>query len=253
MIRPTNDLALLGIGAGHARRLELADKLFFPVLVDIQNTGIPLQGGYVGNRGGTSAYLAPSLVGAAYDSAGNAGAYSADYSPLTGDPMAAVKTKTADGDTFYVKRYDGQGIITVEDPTFDDGSGTGPYANLPRYIVKADGMVYDVLELRGADAYTAGGGVTNLQHWEFANDTGGTFDMTDGYIPSARFQNPSLITADDYIRPVGFLSIRDKSGASSGLIQEELSRTQSSIDVLSRMLRSLHDESKGPLANIVPR
>lgn len=267
MITPTNNLAKLGIGAAHRMRLELADQLFFPVLVNISNPSQPMYGGYMGNRSGQSTRLTAAervnpgptpLPGIA----GNTGGFGADYSPLDGDPVGTVKTITSDGPIFTMQRYDGKGIITVEDPRINGSiNPTDPrfdYSSTPRYIVKADGIVYDLLELRGdepAPDQTAANGP--YRHWEFAADgngyPAGTYDgPTNTYTPNDAFL-PGNITEDMYIRPVGLISFRDKQGASSGAIQEQLQRAQSTLDTMSRLLRSLHQESQTAFANFVVR
>ena len=249
MIIPSNNLALLGIGASHRTRLELADQLFFPVLVDIKNPSQPMPGGYVGNRGGASQRLTSPGIG------GNTGGYGADFSELEGDPITAVKTMTSDGPVFTMQKYDGSGIITVEDPLLN-GDGTpaaDDFSNVPRYIVKSDGIVYDLLELRGAEPPPNAGFANGpYRHWELAAAAPGA-----GYTAATNTYNPPIssadITEDHYTRPVGLISFRDKQGASSSAIQEQLQRAQSTLDTMSRLLRSLQQESQTAFANIVVR
>lgn len=262
MISPTNNLVKLGIGAAHRMRLELADQLFFPVLVDKSNPSQPMPGGYIGNRSGISTRLTANGI------AGNTGAYGADYSALVGDPIAAVKTMTSDGPIYTMQRYDGKGIITIEDArlngTLAPSAAQYDYSSTPRYIVKADGIVYDILALKGVDPapdQTAANGP--YQHWAFAaegqpNPAGGTFGTgtyagaNNAYTPHNDFL-PANITEDMYVRPVGLISFRDKQGASSGAIQEQLQRAQSTLDTMSRLLRSLHQESQTAFSNFVVR
>lgn len=256
MITPTNNLAKLGIGAAHRMRIELADQLFFPVLVNINNPSQPMTGGYAGTRGGQSTRLTSPGI------AGNTGGFGADYSPLDGDPVGTVRTMTSDGPIFTMQRYDGKGIITVEDARINGiinpADARFDYSSTPRYIVKADGIVYDLLELRGdeppPDAIAANG---PYRHWEFAADgngfPAGTYNTgTNTYTPDTAFL-PGNITEDMYTRPVGLISFRDKQGASSGAITEQLQRAQSTLDTMSRMLRSLHQESQTAFANFVVR
>lgn len=272
MITPTNNLVKLGIGAAHRMRLELADQLFFPVLVDKSNPSQPMPGGYIGNRSGQSMRLAGAQyidpvtgtpTGPVPGIAANTGGYGADYSPLSGDPIAAIKTMTSDGPIYTMQRYDGKGIITIEDARLNgDINPINPahnYSTVPRYIVKADGIVYDILELKGVDPdpdETAANGP--YQHWAFAAEgtagfgTGTYDDTTNTYTPHSDFL-PGSITEDMYTRPVGLISFRDKQGASSGAIQEQLQRAQSTLDTMSRLLRSLHQESQTAFANFVVR
>ncbi len=250
MISPTNNLAKLGIGAAHAMRLELADQLFFPVAVDMLYPGQPMMGGAVGNRGGAPQRLTDAGIG------GNTGGFAADFSNLTGDPIAVVKTMTSDGPIFTLQNYKGTGIITIEDPNVVSAAPAGQnYTTVARYMIKSDGLVYDLLELRGLDSLNTAPGTTGpYQHWEFANDTTGT-SYTPGsntYVPPAQFSNNQIIAAH-YSRPVGRLSFQPKEGASQGAIQEQLTRAQSTLDTMSRMLRALHDEGKGPFSNFVIR
>lgn len=263
MISPTNNLAKLGIGAAHRMRLELADQLFFPVLVNISNPSQPMAGGYMGNRSGQSIRLTSAGI------AGNTGGFGADYSALEGDPVGTVKTMTSDGPIFTMQRYDGKGIITIEDARINGAVNPSAaqydYSSIPRYIVKADGIVYDILELKGNDPAPNAAANTPgpYRHWAFAaegkaNPAGGTFGTgtyvggTNSYTPHGDFL-PENITKDMYTRPVGLISFRDKQGASSGAIQEQLQRAQSTLDTMSRLLRSLHQESQTAFANFVIR
>lgn len=246
MLIPSNNLVKLAIGAGHAQRVELSNQLFYPIAVDILNPSQPLAGGSVGNRSGAARLLSSPGSG------GNTAAYAADFAPLTGDPLGVIKIMTANGPIFTLSRYDGTGIITIEDPALG-----GPYSSVPRYVVKADGTIYDCLEARGADDETAPGTYSNLRHWAFAADTTGTYTVAGGYIPG-NDSNGVLLSASNinethYTRAVGKVSFRAKSGAASGVIQENLQRVAAGLDTMSRILRSFHDEAKGPFANIVIR
>lgn len=274
MITPTNNLVKLGIGAAHRMRLELADQLFFPILVNINNPSQPMNGGYIGNRSGQSMRLTQAefsqtlpLPTPVRGIAGNTGGYGADYSPLEGDPVGTIKTMTSDGPIFTMQRYDGKGIITIEDARIngiiDPIDPQYDYSSIPRYIVKSDGIVYDILELKGDEpppnATDADG---PYRHWAFAaegqpNPAGGnfgtgTYAAGNVYTPHDDFL-PGNITEDMYTRPVGLISFRDKQGASSGAIQEQLQRAQSTLDTMSRLLRSLHQESQTAFANFVVR
>lgn len=251
-ITPTNNLVKLAIGAGHATRVELADQLYYPVAVDLLNPAQPMNGGYVGNRSGQATRLT------AGGAAGNTGGYGADYSSLSGDPVAVVKTMTSDGPIYTVKRYDGRGDVTVEDPRLGSTGGAYDYTTVARYIIKADGYIYDLLQLTDQDTPitdpNSAGFAGPYQHWELATDVQ---NGTGTYTSTTNLYQPSLtnaqITEDHYLRKVGQISFRDKQGASQGAIQEQLTRVQNTLDTMSRMLRSLHDEAKGPFANMVIR
>lgn len=257
-ITPTNNLAKLGIGAAHAMRIELADQLFFPIAVSIINPSQPMMGGYVGNRGGQAQRLSSPGPG------GNTGGYGADFGALEGDPISVVKTMTSDGPIFTLQKYDGTGIITVENPNLNTTQpvpANQNYSTVARYLVKADGFIYDLLELRATDtteldpndppanpAAFAG----PYRHWELAAAGAGVGYAagTNTYTPPI---TPANINLGHYQRRVGQVSFRPKEGASAAVIQENLSRAQSTLDLMSRMLRSLHDECKGPFANLVVR
>lgn len=250
---PSNDLVKLAIGAGHRRRLELADQLFYPVVVDLLRPGNPLSGGYTGNRGGRSVRLTDG------GAAGNTGGMGADFSFLEGDPLTVIKTNTSDGIIFTLKNYAGKGTITVEDPNLAPNAVLTAldrdYSTIPRYMIKADGGVYDLLALRNTDTTetdpNAAGFNGPYQHWELAADPAPVYNpATNVYTPGLQARN---INASHYTRLVGQVSIRPKEGASSSVIQEQLTRTQTTIDTMSRFLRTLHDEAKGPFANIVIR
>lgn len=259
-ILPTNNLVKLAIGAGHAKRVALADQLYFPVAVDLFNPALPMMGGYVGNRSGQSQRLTSAGAG------GNIGGFGADFDGLSGDPVAVIQTMTSDGPIFTLKRYDGRGDITVEDPRLnpDGASGTGnDFSTVARYLIKADGYVYDLLQMTGSDTANLDPNAANFggpyQHWALATDAiNGTGTYLDTGNATGDYQyTPSLtnaqITKAHYLRKVGQISFRDKQGASSGAIQEQLTRIQSTLDSMTRLMRSLHDEAKGPFANIVIR
>ncbi len=251
-IAPTNNLAKLGISAAHAMRLELADQLFYPIAVNIFNPSQPLMGGAVGNRGGQAQRLSSG------GPAGNTGGYAADFTGLEGDPVAVVKTMTSDGPIFTLQKYDGSGILTVEEAALRTNQpvpAAQDYSTIARYVVKADGKIYDLLNMAGTEVTvvnpTPGSPAPNgpYRHWE-VNAPGGSYDPgTNTYTPP----NPNTITLNHYTRAVGQISFRPKEGASSGAIQEQLTRAQSTLDTMSRLLRSLHDEAKGPFSNIVVR
>jgi len=246
-ITPTNSLAKLGIGAAHSMRLELADQLYYPIAVNAFNPSLPMMGGYVGNRSGQSQALTAGGI------AGNTAGFGADFNALEGDPVSIVKTMTSDGPIFTVQRYDGTGVLTVEDPRLNPKPAPD-YSTVARYIIKADGYIYDLLDIENApdNSNSAAG---SYQHWRLNVDIGnpalGIYNpLTNTYNPSLA---PGAIQEIHYSRRVGQISFRPKDGASSGAIQEQLSRAQSTLDSMSRLLRSLHDEAKGPFANFVIR
>lgn len=279
MFVPSNNLAKLGIGAANMNRIRLADQLFFPVAVNFANPAIPMFGGSVGNRAGRAVHLNSPGV------AGNIGGYTADFSPITGDTISVVRKFTSDGVEYQVADYQGR-QLAIEAPQAShpvygtgvagdidwDNNGTvdasdtppalpGAIALLkgtPRYIIKADGIIYDCLEMRSSDNSqikpTPGGG---YQHWEFAAAAGPpTFYNSTDNTYDAQAALTSLggnLAAAHYTRPVGRISFRPKSGAGAQVIQDHLGRAQTSLDALSRVLRSLNDEAKGPFANLVIR
>lgn len=243
-ITPTNNLTKLGIAAAHSMRLELADQLYYPIGVDVRNPAQPMSGGTVGNRSGQFRRLTSPGID------GNTGGYGADFSGLEGDPVAIVKTMTSDGPIFTVQQYNGQGIITAESPLAP--AAGADYSTVARYIVKADGYIYDLLalSLQNDNTLSAPG---PYSHWRLAADinNAATYNpATNTYTPTIA---PANINETHYTRRVGQISFRPKDGASSGAIQEQLSRAQSTLDTMSRLLRSLHDEAKGPFSNFVIR
>lgn len=270
MITPTNNLAKLGISAAHAMRLELADQLFFPIAVNINNPAQAMMGGSIGNRTGYAQRLTQG------GAAGNTGGFRADFNGLEGDPVSVVKVMTSDGPIFTIQKYDGTGIITIEDPILQSTQPRASqydYTTTARYVVKADGGIYDILTLRDFDESngipnednpitdpTNAAFNNNYQHWEFAAhaaDPDGT--DADNYSGTGNLYTPpngflrNQISLNHYTRKVGMISFRPKEGASAAVIQENLTRAQSTLDLMSRMLRSLHDEAKGPFANLVIR
>ncbi|MBF2055200.1 MAG: hypothetical protein IGS03_17250 [Candidatus Sericytochromatia bacterium] len=245
-IVPTNNLNKLGIAAAHSMRLELADQLYYPIGVDVRNPAQPMSGGTVGNRSGQPQRLTSGFID------GNTGGYGADFSALEGDPVAVVKTMTSDGPIFTIQQYNGQGIITAESPLAPAVAPGQDYSIVARYIVKADGYIYDLLALSIQEDNIASADGP-YSHWRLAADIGNaaTYNAANNtYTPSIA---PTAINESHYTRRVGQISFRPKDGASSGAIQEQLSRAQSTLDTMSRLLRSLHDEAKGPFANFVIR
>jgi hypothetical protein len=258
MLIPSNNLAKLGVGAAHSTRVQLADQLFFPIAVDFDNPSMPMNGGRIGNRSGSPTRLTSAGI------AGNTAGYNADYSFLSGDPASVIRTMTSDGPIFAVTYYNGGGQITIENPIAGAVGANVDYGNIPRYIIKSDGIIYDLLEIRGTDSSGSPPPAGPWQHWEFAAAQVGsgytagtnTYDPATAAIDTARYPNvtggftANAITPDHYVRAVGRISFRAKAGASSAAIQEQLGRAQNMLDTMSRLLRSLHDEAKGPFANI---
>ena len=246
MIVSSNHLAKLGIGAAHRLRLELSDRLFFPVAIDFENPSLPMFGGSIANRGGVPVLLSSPNVPTAN---GNTGGYKAEFSPIDGDAVTIIRKKTSDGINFSVGDFEGK-EIAVEDPAV---VGLSAYKGIPRYLIKADGAIYDILRISGFDDAPT----NNYQHWAISNGVGGTHAgggyAAGTYTPPAVTSSFSAVIDTLYDRPVGRISFRAKSGASSQLIQDNISRVGSALDSMSRLLGTLHDEGKGPFANIILR
>lgn len=280
MFVPSNNLVKLGIGGAHYTRIRLSEMLFSPVAVNFNNPAIPMFGGSVGNRSGQAVKL--NSIGIA----GNTGAYKADYSAISGDTISIIRKFTSDGVEYQVADYLGN-QVGIEAPNANHPSyaglsvdwnndGTGGDAlpgttadvpllkGIPRYIVKSDGVIYDCLIIRDQNGsstaqsentqapVTPGGG---FQHWEFAAAGGGFYTAaSNSYNASAALASlGGTLQGVHYTRPVGRISFRPKSGSGAQVIQDHLGRAQTSLDALSRVLRTLNDEAKGPFANIVLR
>lgn len=219
---------LVAVGVAYDAQLKAADNLFFAAAVDIEDPTRPMFGGSVGEITGTASRLVTANLGAGAPGsyvAGTRGFESANNG-IDGDPITLRQISTADGPIYQI--VDGTGNeIMIEDPTL--GSF---YSATKRYVVKSDGIIYDCLVHANAD----GSG-----DWRVCDPA-----MAQGYPGLA---TPSTIsnssTNSNYVRPVGRVTFKAKEGATLARAQDEMSRMGSVVQLLSRLLESIQDESKG--------
>lgn len=206
---------LLSVGVGFDSQLKAADNLFFAAPVDFDDPTRPMFGGSIGNTAGLARPIS-STEAEGYLSLNNG---------IDGDPVAIRQVSTADGPRYQV--VDGNGKeITIEDPS---SGGTPSFMATPRYVVKADGVVYDIL------THSAAGGSGLWRFCDPAQPYGGTGSGTAPAGP---------ITLDHYARPVARITFKAKEGATLSRAQDELSRIGSSVQLLVRLLESIQDESR---------
>lgn len=193
---------IVSIGVAFDAQLKAADNLFFASAVDFSDATRPQFGGSLGTIDGASTTLA-NADGAGFVSVEN---------PVAGDPVTVRTISTADGPRYQIVDGNGQ-EITVE----AKGTAGATWDNVPRYLVKADGIVYDVLD-----------------------QPGGAGNWTD---PTGN--NPNIVTENHYDRPIGRITFKAKEGATIARAQDDLQRTGSIVQLLTRLLESIQDEAKG--------
>lgn len=209
---------MIAIGIGYDIQLKAADNLFFSAAVDYYQPEKPMFGGSIGDSQGNPRKLY----------ANPADGFTSYNNGIDGDPVTVRQIATAEGPRYQI--CDGTGKeIMVEKPDAD-GPGVTHYTTTPRYMVKADGVIYDCL------VHSEAGGAGD---WAIANPAqpnGGT-GLPMGQYPT--------ITADHYVRPVGRISFKGKDGATLARAQDDLQRIGSIVQLLTRLLESIQDESKG--------
>ena len=210
---------ITSIGVAFDAQLKAADNLFFSAAVDFNDPTKPQSGGSVGTYGGAAVQL--------YDSQSNG--YTSTTNPTSGGPVTIRQIATAEGPRYQITDNNGR-EIKVEAP----GSG-GNYRNIPRYIVKSDGIVYDVL----APTLASGAGIYGIANPAVANGSPGL----DAAAWGAR--GPNDITLANYARPVGRITFKAKEGATLARAQDDLQRVGSIVQLLTRLLESVQDEAKG--------
>ncbi|PIQ23546.1 hypothetical protein COW36_13815 [bacterium (Candidatus Blackallbacteria) CG17_big_fil_post_rev_8_21_14_2_50_48_46] len=205
---------LLAIGVGFDSQLKAADNLFFSTAIDLDDPTRPMFGGAVGNTNG----LARRITDA------DAEGYVSLNNGIDGDPVAVKQISTADGPRYVVTNGSGKEIM-IEDPS---AGGSAQLQSTPRFIVKSDGVVYDSL------VHSQAGGTGQWRVADPAQPFGGT----------GLASVPSPIAITHYARPVGRITFKAKEGATLARAQDELSRIGSSVQLLTRLLESIQDESR---------
>ena len=206
---------IVSIGIAFDSQLKAADNLFFAAAIDFTDPTRPLFGGTVGNSAGQAVNLYSG------DSAG----FASPNNAVSGDPVTVRQISTADGPRYQVADNNGR-EVKIESPTV-----TGNYRNIPRYIVKSDGVIYDVLA-----AQTAAG----VGNWGIANP-----GLPNGTPALAAAIPSNNINLTHYARPVGRITFKAKEGATLARSQDDLQRTGSIVQLLTRLLESVQDEVKG--------
>ncbi len=206
---------LLSVGVGFDSQLKAADNLFFSTAIDISDPSRPMFGGSIGNTQGLARRFGDA----------DAEGFTSFNNGIDGDPVTIRQIATSDGPRYVVTDGSGKEIM-VEDPS---AGGNATLQATPRYIVKSDGSVYDVL------VHSQAGGTGA---WVIANPSqpfGG---------PPGSIGIPTPITIDHYARPVGKITFKAKEGATLARAQDELGRIGQSVQLLVRLLESIQDESR---------
>lgn len=207
---------ITSIGVAFDAQLKAADNLFFSAAVDFTDSTKPQLGGSVGTSGGAATQL--------YNA--NATGYTSTVNGVSGSPVTIRQIATAEGPRYQITDSNGR-EIKVEAP----GSG-GSYTNIPRYLVKSDGVVYDVL----SPVLPSGAGIYGIANPAATNGSPGLAAFPGG---------PNALNLTHYARPVGRITFKAKEGATLARAQDDLQRVGSIVQLLTRLLESVQDEAKG--------
>lgn len=217
---------ILSIGVAFDAQLKAADNLFFSAAVDFTDPTRPQFGGSVGTSSGAATEL--------YSTTDKGTGYASPNNPVSGDPVTVRQISTAEGPRYQIT--DGNGReIKVESP-----STNGQYRNIPRYVVKSDGTIYDVL----APKTTTGAGEFGICNPNKLNGTP-AFDAPGTTPASNAAPNANGINITHYARAVGRITFKAKEGATLARAQDDLQRVGSIVQLLTRLLESVQDEAKG--------
>lgn len=204
------DNLLVSIGVAYDLQLKAADNLFYAAAVQADDPSKPMFGGYAGTAAGGAAQVTatPGTPGTPA-----ADGYYSINNGIEGDPIAIRQVATPSGPVYKV--VDGSGNeIMVETP---NGPG-GAFANVPRYMVKADGLIYDILNI--------GPGPNSSSVY---------------YMPVA---SAAAVGPNHYDLPVGRITFKAKEGASLTRATDEQQRASQVVQLLTRLLEGLQEESK---------
>ena len=194
------DNLLVSIGVAYDLQLKAADNLFYAAAVQVDDPSKPMFGGSAGTAAGASAQ-----VGGGTDD----GFFSINNG-VEGDPIAIKQVSTPNGPLYKVVDGSGNEIMceAISAP------GPGAYKGVPRYQVKSDGMIYDILA-PSAGFYVFPAGATTPN-------------------PAASF----------YSTAVGRITFKAKEGASLTRATDEQQRAGQVVQLLTRLLEGLQEESK---------
>lgn len=206
------DNLLVSIGVAYDLQLKAADNLFYAAAVQADDPSKPMFGGYAGTAAGAAAHVTSSDTTPGTPAAD--GYYSINNG-IEGDPIAIKQVSTPTGPVYKV--VDGTGNeIMVETA---NSPGPGAFRNVPRYMVKSDGLIYDILDI-------GGGGGTNPTHY---------------YMPAP---DADSVNPNHYDMPVGRITFKAKEGASLTRATDEQQRASQVVQLLTRLLEGLQEESK---------
>jgi len=199
------DNLLVSIGVAYDLQLKAADNLFYAAAVQVDDPSKPMFGG----SGGTSAGAAAQIYNGP-NPAATADGYASINNGVEGDPIAIKQVSTPNGPVYKV--VDGSGSEIMVESSSAPGPGT--YKGTPRYMVKSDGLIYDILQVNA-----------------------GIYQMPGGATP------PSPV-ATFYSTPVGRITFKAKEGASLTRATDEQQRAGQVVQLLTRLLEGLQEESK---------
>ncbi|MFN8673260.1 MAG: hypothetical protein U0457_14410 [Candidatus Sericytochromatia bacterium] len=206
---------LISIGVAFDAQLKAADNLFFSAAVDFSDPTRPMFGGSVGDPSGNAVALYTT----------NAVGYASVNNPVSGDPVTVRQISSAEGPRYLITDSNGR-EVKVE----NTATANGQYRNTPRYIVKSDGIIYDVLAVQNA----SGTGAWGIVNPASSPPTGLGAD------PGA-----NAVTLQNYAKPVGRITFKAKEGATLARAQDDLQRTGTIVQLLTRLLESIQSEAQG--------
>ncbi|MBC7545813.1 MAG: hypothetical protein H7338_24030 [Candidatus Sericytochromatia bacterium] len=195
------DNLLVSIGVAYDLQLKAADNLFYAAAVQVDDPSKPMFGSSAGTAAGSAAALLTTAAGSTADG------YFSINNGVEGDPIAIKQISTPNGPLYKV--VDGSGNEIMCEANSVTG---GLYRGTPRYQVKSDGMIYDLL-----------------------NTSAGYYVM-----PTAALPPGSLL----YDLPVGRITFKAKEGASLTRATDEQQRAGQVVQLLTRLLEGLQEESK---------
>lgn len=195
------DNLLVSIGVAYDLQMKAADNLFYAAAVQTDDPSKPMFGGSAGTAAGGAAQINVTPGG------GFADGYFSINNGVEGDPIAIKVVSTPNGPLYKVVDGSGEEIMVEA----KSAPGPGTFKGVPRYMVKSDGLIYDVLNIGAGSVYE---------------------------MPVA---NPA---ASDYDMPVGRITFKAKEGASLTRATDEQQRAGQVVQLLTRLLEGLQEESK---------
>lgn len=207
---------LISIGVAYDAQLKAADNLFFAAAVDFSDPTRPMFGGSVGDPSGNAAALYAT----------NAVGFASPNNAVSGDPVTVRQISTAEGPRYQVTDSNGR-EIKVENSSVSGGQ----WKNTPRYLVKSDGIIYDVLATQGS---------SGTGPWGICDNGSSPVNGLPAPGPGA-----NSLTLAEYARPIGRVTFKAKDGATLARAQDDVSKASTIVQTLTRLLESVQDESKG--------